>query len=92
MDGKDRLDQKSTGNADVIKDFPSFITVNRMYWRRDFELISICADQPANQANALPYTILMEPGGKIVYAGQGPIDPAKVKRMIVNDRLIGRYY
>jgi peroxiredoxin len=41
---------------------------------------------------ALPYTLLVEPGGKIVYAAQGPIDPHQIKRMIVDNKLIGRYY
>lgn len=29
---------------------------------------------------ALPYTILIEPGGKIVYGKQGPIDPLQLKK------------
>ncbi len=41
---------------------------------------------------ALPYTILVEPGGKIVYAAQGPIDPYKMKKRIVENKLMGRYY
>lgn len=41
---------------------------------------------------ALPYTILVEPGGKIVYAKQSTIDPDEMKKMIVDNRLIGRYY
>ncbi|WP_439557069.1 redoxin domain-containing protein [Dyadobacter sp.] len=41
---------------------------------------------------ALPYTILVEPGGKIVYAKQGPIAPAKMKKMIVENKYVGRYY
>ena len=41
---------------------------------------------------ALPYTILVEPGGKIVYAKQGRIDVAEMKKMIVENPLIGRYY
>jgi thiol-disulfide isomerase/thioredoxin len=39
----------------------------------------------------LPYTVLVEPGGKIVYAKVGPIDPAKLKRTIVNNHLLGRF-
>lgn len=39
----------------------------------------------------LPYTILVEPGGKIIYTKEGTIDPAELKRTIVNDHLIGRY-
>lgn len=41
---------------------------------------------------ALPYTLLVEPGGEIVYAGQGPIDPHKIKRLIVENKYVGRYY
>lgn len=41
---------------------------------------------------ALPYTILVEPGGKIVYRQQGTIDPLKLKKMIVDHPMIGRYF
>jgi peroxiredoxin len=41
---------------------------------------------------ALPYTILVEPGGKIVYAQQGPIDPHKMKKIVVENKYVGRYY
>jgi peroxiredoxin len=40
---------------------------------------------------ALPYTVIVEPGGKIVYAKEGLIDPAELKRTIVNNHLIGRF-
>ncbi len=40
----------------------------------------------------LPYTLLVEPNGKIAYTKQGAISPAEVKRMIVDNPLIGRYY
>jgi thiol-disulfide isomerase/thioredoxin len=41
---------------------------------------------------ALPYTMIVEPGGKIVYAQQNIINPAKIKKLIVDDPAIGRYY
>lgn len=41
---------------------------------------------------ALPYTMIVEPGGKIIYAEQNIIDPAKIKKLIVDDPAIGRYY
>ena len=110
-----------------VTEFPEFIDINRMYRGRDFEFISVSADDPAkkdkaleflkgkqasgknyifsiddkyklieaidpNWQGALPYTILVEPGGKIVYARQGTIDPAEMKTRIVDNRLIGRYY
>ena len=41
---------------------------------------------------ALPYTLLVEPDGKVVYARQGAIDPLEMKRAIVEHPLMGRYY
>ena len=32
------------------------------------------------------------PGGKIVYGKQGPIDQVEIKRLIVDNKIIGRYY
>jgi peroxiredoxin len=110
-----------------VTEFPDFITINRMYRGRDFEFISISADDPSRKdkvlkflkgkqasnknylfsiddkyklieaidpkwQGALPYTILVEPGGKIVYGKQGPIKPAEIKRTIVENPLIGRFY
>lgn len=45
-----------------------------------------------NWQGALPYTILVEPGGKIVYSQQGPIDPMKMKKVIVDNKYVGRFY
>ena len=110
-----------------VTEFPEFITMNRMYRKRDFEFVSISADDPSkkdkalqylkkqeasttnyifsgdnkyklieaidpNWQGALPYTILVEPGGKIVYSKQGPIDPAEMKKVVVENKYIGRYY
>lgn len=41
---------------------------------------------------ALPYTLLVEPGGKVVYGVQGSIDNLKLKKMIVDHSKIGRYF
>ena len=39
---------------------------------------------------ALPYTMLIAPGGKIIYKIQGSIDPADLKKRIVDQ--LGRFY
>jgi thiol-disulfide isomerase/thioredoxin len=110
-----------------VTEFPELIDMNRMYRRRDFEFISISADEPSKRAKALqflqkaeasntnyifniddkyklieaidpkwqgalPYTLVVEPGGKIIYSKEGPIDPQELKTTIVNDPTIGRYY
>lgn len=110
-----------------VSEFPDFITINRMYRSRDFEWVTISADEPNKQSKvlkflqkqqasatnfifnsedkyqlieaidpkwqgAIPYTIVVEPGGKILYAQQGVIDPAELKKIIVESAVIGRYY
>lgn len=59
-------------------------------FNKDDKQISTNAIVPSWQGN-LPFTILVEPGGAIVYARAGPIDPAKLKWTIVNNHLIGKY-
>jgi peroxiredoxin len=121
------IDVWATWCGPCVAEFPDFVDMNRMYRRRDFEFISISADEPAkrdkalkflqqSQASntnyifnlddkyqlidavdpkwqgALPYTMVIEPGGKVIYAKQGAIDAAELKKIIVDDPAIGRYY
>jgi hypothetical protein len=39
---------------------------------------------------SLPYTILLAPGGKVLYSKQGAIDPMELKKLIVNS--MGRVF
>lgn len=41
---------------------------------------------------ALPYTILVEPNGNLVYKKMGTIEPLELKKIIVDHPMIGRYY
>jgi peroxiredoxin len=110
-----------------VTEFPDLLDINRMYRRRDFEFVTISADEPAKRdkalqflktsyasgtnyifniddkyklieavdpkwQGALPYTMVIAPGGKVIYAKDGPIDPAALKKIIVDDPTIGRYY
>ncbi len=110
-----------------VAEFPDFIEMQHMYRGRDFEFVSVSADNPdkkdkvlkflqknyasnsnylvsfedkyklieaidPNWQGALPYTILVEPGGKIVYAKQGPIDPYQMRKAIVENKFVGRFY
>lgn len=45
-----------------------------------------------NWNGALPYTILVEPGGKVVWSHQGDVDFLALKRAIVEHAMMGRYY
>jgi len=41
---------------------------------------------------ALPYTVIVEPGGKIIYRHQGALDVLALRKFIVGHPLLGRYY
>jgi peroxiredoxin len=41
---------------------------------------------------ALPFTLVIEPGGKVIFSKQDMIDPLEVKKLIVDSKFIGRYY
>ncbi|HLZ88600.1 MAG TPA: redoxin family protein [Puia sp.] len=121
------IDVWATWCGPCVAEFSDFVDINRMYRRRDFEFISISADEPAKRdkalqflkgvqasatnyifnvddkyklieaidpkwQGALPYTMVIEPGGKVIYAKDGPIDAAALKKIIVDDPAIGRYY
>ena len=40
----------------------------------------------------IPYTILVEPGGKIVYRSSGSLNFYELRKTIVENPLIGRYF
>jgi len=108
-----------------VIEFEELIAINRMYRRRDFELITISGDSAARRDRVLsflksrqascknylfdsedkyalmealdkeslggiPYTLLIKPGGQIMYRRLGLIDPLELKKVIVGH--LGRYY
>jgi peroxiredoxin len=44
----------------------------------------------AQWQGALPYSMLVAPGGKVIWRGQGPFEPLKLRQTIVG--WLGRYY
>ncbi len=115
----------TTWSGPSVKQLQEFVTMNRMYRRRDFELITISADSPGrrnrvlsslkkqqascknylfdsedeyqlmeavdkNLLGGIPYTILVQPGGKVIYRRVGIIEPLELKKAIVG--YVGRYY
>jgi thiol-disulfide isomerase/thioredoxin len=108
-----------------IAEFPELIEINRMYRNREFEMVTLSADDPSvnekvltflkkNYAStknyhfsmedkykliervdkewpgALPYTLLIKPGGDIIYRKLGIVDKLELKKAIVS--YLGRYY
>jgi peroxiredoxin len=108
-----------------VTELPELVTMNRMYRKRPFELITISMDdrKKSDQALAMltklhvsatnyifnsdkhdalvealdkdwpgpvPHTILIAPGGKVIYRQTGEFDAMEVKKAIVG--YIGRTY
>jgi peroxiredoxin len=108
-----------------VTELPELVTINRMYRRRPFELITISADGPNNREAALealkkhyvsctnylfdsddkyqliealdpewegglPHTLLIAPGGKVIYRHADSIDPQELKTVIADT--LGRTY
>src|SRR5690606_38550696 len=72
-----------------LKETPSPIKNYLFNGKDNYELIE-AIDPDWN--GALPYTLLVEPGGKKVFAYQGVVDQLALRRAIVEHPLMGRYY
>ena len=109
----------ATWCAPCLAEFQEFITINRMYRHRDFELVTVAVNRPdeekavleclkKNQASCrnfifgsterdklidafdpdwqgpVPFTVVINPEGKIIYRETGSIDPLALKRVLVS--------
>ncbi len=45
-----------------------------------------------NWPGGLPYSLLVEPGGKIIFSREGAIDPETLRKIIFDDPYMGRIY
>jgi peroxiredoxin len=108
-----------------VAELPEFVTMHRMYRKRNFQMITISMDDLDQRDAALkvlqedhlsatnyiwtggtrdkladlldkewqgptPYTLLIAPGGKVIYRKLDSIEPIEVRRQIVD--FIGRTY
>lgn len=64
---------------------------NKNYFLETAQKATLVSATGSSWDGNIPYTLLIEPGGKIVYTRQGAIDAAELKRTIVNNHLIGKY-
>jgi peroxiredoxin len=106
-------------------EFPDLVSINRIYRGRDFEVVTVNADDPERREKALaflkeqqasmrnvtldkgdpyelveavdpkwmgalPHTMLVAPGGKVIYRSTGAFDTRQLRKAIVG--WLGRYY
>jgi thiol-disulfide isomerase/thioredoxin len=108
-----------------VIEFPDLVSIHRIYRGRDFEVVTVNADEAAQREKALeflkmqqastrnyafdegdpyalieavdpkwqgalPHTIVVAPGGEVVYRSDGAFDTLKLRKAIVG--WLGRYY
>lgn len=65
---------------------------NKNYIFNDDDVYKLIESIDVDWQGAIPFTLLIEPGGKILYKRQDMIDPLEMKKMVVDSKFIGRYY
>lgn len=83
---------KQTRKTDVLNFLKKQQASNNNYIFNKDDVYEMIEAVDPDWQGALPYTLLIEPGGKIVYKKQDTIDPPEMKKLIVENKYIGRYY
>lgn len=65
---------------------------NRNYIFNDDDVYKLIEAVGNDWRGGLPFTLIIEPGGKVMLNEQNMIDPPEVKKLIVDSKFIGRYY
>lgn len=65
---------------------------NKNYIFNDNDVYKLIEAVDNDWQGALPFTLLIEPGGKVLYKKQDMINPSEMKKLIVDSKFIGRYY
>jgi len=108
-----------------VIEFPDLVSIHRIYRGREFEVVTVNADDPAKREKALeflktqqastrnyafdkgdpyalveavdpkwqgalPHTIVVAPGGEVIYRSEGAFDTLKLRKAIVG--WLGRYF
>ncbi len=83
---------KPAKKYDVLKFLKKAEASNKNYIFNKDDVYQLIEAVDPDWQGALPYTMVIEPGGKIIYKKQDIIDPLELKKVIVGSKFIGRYY
>jgi peroxiredoxin len=83
---------KQARKPDVLKFLQKQEASNKNYIFNKDDVYQLIEAVDPEWQGALPYTLLIEPGGKVLYKKQDTIDPHQMKKLIVESKYIGRYY
>ena len=83
---------KQARKSDALKFLQKQQASNKNYIFNKDDVYELIEAVDPSWKGALPYTLIIEPGGKIIYRKQDTIDPLEMKKLIVGNKYIGRYY
>lgn len=83
---------KQAKKTDVLNFLRKQEASNKNYIFNDDDVYKLIDAVDNDWQGALPFTLIIEPGGKILYNKQDMIDPLEMKKLIVGSKFIGRYY
>lgn len=83
---------KQAKKGDALKFLRNQQASNRNYIFKSDDIYELIEAVDPDWQGGLPFTMLIEPGGNIIYKKQDTIDPYRMKKLIVDNRYIGRYY
>jgi len=83
---------KKDRRAEVLSFLKSQQASNKNYIFNNDDVYKMIEAVDPDWQGGLPYTMVIEPGGKIIYRKQDMIDPHEMKKLIVENKFIGRYY
>jgi thiol-disulfide isomerase/thioredoxin len=84
----DKQDRK----ADVLKFLQKQEASNKNYIFNNDDVYELIEAVDPDWQGSLPFTMLIEPGGNIIYKKHDVIEPLGMRKLIVNNKYIGRYY
>lgn len=83
---------KQARKADALKFLQKQEASNKNYIFNEDDVYKLIEAVDPSWQGALPFTLLIEPGGKIIYKKPDTINPLAMKKLIVGNQHIGRYY
>jgi thiol-disulfide isomerase/thioredoxin len=83
---------KQEKKAEVLKFLKANEASNKNYIFNKDDVYQMIEAVDPDWQGGIPYTLLVEPGGKIIYKRQDAINPLEIKKLIVENKYIGRYY
>lgn len=83
---------KPEKRADVLTFLKEQQASNKNFIYKNSNVYEMIEAVDPDWQGGLPYTMIIEPGGKIIYKGQNTIEPGEIKKLIVENKYIGRYY